>query len=653
MTGRSSLPANLGRNRTGGGIQKRRQSARLDREGDLDMGGQAPTGPRARPISGAKPRPTRSNTAPGQKPEAGPSKGFRPVRSNARHPVGTVNGIKQPAGGFIEMKVSGWKELKVTNSETIVFLERRLKEKLRRVRPVGDNIMFQVPLVKVPTILEFDNIKFAGGNLRIQPVNELPASIQAAIKPTVDRSEEAQQLATLLKNVLQSRYIATSKMLDLSALGTHPQLQGSGFFDQDSTRAKMFPAMMKVADEQFTNRAEKRDSVVSVNLASNTLNDISMVASLAATFPELKNLSLENNNITTFKQLEPWRFKFRKLEQLLLTGNPITQLPNYREDCRKWWKSLVMLDNEYYPDPPPALRNDTAAGPGPFPPMPLMIQPSGVIEDQDHTNEFLSTFFPAFDTDRQLCVQTFYNHQSMFSISVNVSAPRLSGDTKHNIQKWDAYIPKSRNMVRLRNPTAIKDRCAKGPTAILKIWNTLPRTFHDVTDPLKWNYDSRNISYEDTVGMLLTVHGEYEEPENVAMEGIASKRSFTRTILVLPNGAGGYLVRRDMLLVRAYGGSSAWQAATLMPQPPPPPQPQPQPVVAQVTEQAAVQPVADPKEQMLQMIQQLISQTGLTPKFAEMCLEQTGWDLTKAMHAFNKVRASGSLPPDALAQPVV
>ncbi|KAK6510161.1 nuclear mRNA export, poly(A)+RNA binding protein [Arthrobotrys musiformis] len=648
MTGRSSLPANLGRRTGGGGIQKRRASARLDREGDLDMSGQTPTGPRARPISGAKTRPTRPNAASGQKTEAGPSKGFRPVRNAARHPVGSVNGIKQPAGGFIEMKVSGWKELKVTNTETILFLERRLKEKLRRVRPVGDNIMFQIPLVKVPTVLEWDNVAFAGGHLRIQPVNELPASIQAAIKPTVDRSEEAQQLAQLLKGVLVSRYIADAKMLDLSALGTHPQLQGSGFFSQESTRAKLFPAMMKVADEQFTNRAEKRESVVSVNLSGNTLNDISMVASLAATFPELKNLSLENNNITSFKQLEPWRFKFRKLEQLILLGNPITQLPNYREDCRKWWKTLSMLDYEAYPDPPPASRTDRSAGPGPFPPMPLTLQPSGIVDDQDHTNNFLSTFFPMFDSDRKLCLQNFYDELSMFSISVNVSAPRLSGDTKHNIQKWDSYIPKSRNMVRLRNPTAIKDRCARGRAAILKNWDTLPRTLHDVTDPTKWNYDSKNVSFEDTVGMVMTVHGEYEEPENVAMEGIASKRSFTRTFLVLPNGANGYLIRRDMWLVRAYGGSSAWQEETLSPAPPQPagvPQ-----IPGQAVALIAEQPSADPKQQM---VEQLMLQSGLTPKYAEMCLEQTGWDLAKAMQAFNEVRATGTLPPDALTQQAV
>lgn len=553
------------------------------------------------------------------------------------------------------MKVSGWKNIpKVNDIETIIFLEKKLKEKLRKPRAVGENILFQIPLVKVPAVLEWDNVAFAGGNLRIQAVNELPASIQAALKPAVDRSEQAQQTAVLLKNVLISRYVPDIKMLDLSALATHPQLQGSGFFSQESTRAKMFPALMKVADEQFTNRAEKREQVVSVNLSNNTLPDVNMVVSLAMTFPELRNLSLENNNIATFKQLEVWKYKFRKLEQLILTGNPITQLPNYREECRKWWKTLVMLDNIVYPEPPPAAKDNRSAGPGPFPPMPLTIQPAGIVDDQEHTNKFLSTFFPAYDADRKNCSRLFYNETSLFSISVNVSAPRLSGDTKHNIQKWDAYIPKSRNMVRLRNPTAIKDRCAKGPINILKIWDTLPRTLHDVRDASKWNYDSRNILFGDIIGIQMTVHGEYEEPENVAREGIASKRSFSRSFFVLPNGTDGYLVRRDVLIVRAYGGSHAWA-------PEAPPQVQ-QPVNAAVS--AAIVgiptpqqiPTQQPQAQMdpkQQMIAQLMSQTGLTPTYAQMCLDQTGWDLAKAMQAFNEVRASGTLPPDALTQSAV
>ncbi|KAF3932501.1 hypothetical protein ABW19_dt0209690 [Dactylella cylindrospora] len=637
MTGRNSLPASLARRSGGvssGGIQKRRSTGRIDKEGDLDMGGQVPAAPRARPISGAKPRVTRSGALTGQRSETGPAKGLRPNRNPARAPVGTVRGVKQPTGGFIEMKVSGWKGI-ASDTETVIFLERKTKEKFRRPKAVGEQILFQIPLVKVPSVLEWDNVAFAGTHLRIQAVNELPASIQAALKPAADRSEQAQQTAVVLKNVLISRYRADAKMLDLSALASDPQLQASGFFSQESTTTKMFPALMKVADEQFTNRAEKREQVVSVNLANNNLPDIGMVASLAVTFPELKNLSLENNNITTFKQLEPWKYKFRKLEQLILTGNPINQVPNYREECRKWWKTLVMLDNIVYPEPPVTAKANQSAGPGPFPPMPVEIKP-GIVDDQEHTNDFLSTFFPLFDSDRKACLSAFYNETSLFSISVNVSAPRLAGDTKHNIQKWDAYIPKSRNMIRLRNPTAIKDRCAKGPANILKTWETLPRTLHDVSDPTKWSYDSRNLPFGDTICMQMTVHGEYEEPENVAREGVASKRSFSRMFIVLPRGPeGGYLVARDVLIVRAYGGHHAWS-------------PEAQVAVAQQPQvPGAPQAQLDPKQQM---ILQLMSQTGLTEQYAQLCLDQTGWDLAKAMQAFNEVRASGNLPPDALTQ---
>lgn len=240
--------------------------------------------------------------------------------------------------------------------------------------------------------MEWDNVAFAGGNLKIQSLTDLPASIQATIKSNTDRSEEAQQISVVLKNVLISRYNAEHRMLNFSSLITDPELNKLGFFNQQSTTAKMFPAMMKVADEQFTSKAEKREQVVSVDLSNNGLTDLQFVASLAITFPELKNLSLANNGIETWKQLDVWKYKFRKLDQLILSGNPIEKTPNYREEARKWWKTLTMLDTVPYPDPPPASKTSKDGHPGAFPQMALQVQPTGIIDDEVHTNAFLSTY---------------------------------------------------------------------------------------------------------------------------------------------------------------------------------------------------------------------------------------------------------------------
>jgi nuclear RNA export factor len=63
------------------------------------------------------------------------------------------------------------------------------------------------------------------------------------------------------------------------------------------------------------------------------------------TFPDLKNLSLEGNLIEDLKGLEGWRSRFRGLEQLILSGNPVTSLSNYKDEMIRRYPKLIMLDN--------------------------------------------------------------------------------------------------------------------------------------------------------------------------------------------------------------------------------------------------------------------------------------------------------------------
>lgn len=130
------------------------------------------------------------------------------------------------------------------------------------------------------------------------------------------------------------------------------------------------------------------------------------------------------------------------------------------------------------------------------------------------------------------------------------------------------------------------------------------------------------------MALHMTIHGEYEEPENIAKEGVASKRSFSRVFIVLPKttGEAGYLIAKDMLMVRAFGGNAGWDAQVLNPAPA---QAQPPVAAGQVAGQIP------PPQQAL--IEQVMQRTGLTAQYATLCLEQTGWDLEKAIIAFNEV----------------
>lgn len=109
--------------------------------------------------------------------------------------------------------------------------------------------------------------------------------------------------------ILGKRYYPDTKLLDLSKLGTDPDLQAMGMFNSVSTESKFFPALMKVWEMQFPNASERRAAVESVSLAHNQLPSIAAVTTLAQTIPNLKNLDLSNNNLKDDKSVSAWRWK--------------------------------------------------------------------------------------------------------------------------------------------------------------------------------------------------------------------------------------------------------------------------------------------------------------------------------------------------------
>ena len=145
--------------------------------------------------------------------------------------------------------------------------------------------------------------------------------------------------------MLGRRYNPETKILDLTTLGTDPEFASTGIFEEHSSQSKFFPALMKICDSVFTSRKQKAEMVLGITLANNNLPNVASVTTLAPTFPDLKNLDLSNNNIRSLKSLEAWRRKFRSLEILLLTGNPIeTEEPTYGEEVVKWFPTLRYLN---------------------------------------------------------------------------------------------------------------------------------------------------------------------------------------------------------------------------------------------------------------------------------------------------------------------
>lgn len=204
-------------------------------------------------------------------------------------------------------------------------------------------MIIYVPTTDLQTVLNWDKAKFAGVNIKITAdvVTEL---FNTTIDDATPTNSSTRETINILEEVLRTRYNPETKMLDLTKLGQDPNLKLNGFFELNSTTSKMFPALMSIADKKFETAQQKRELIQSVDLSGNQLTSIAPVTTLSITFPDLKNLSLENNVLEDFKSIESWKNRFKTLEQLVMTGNPITNLPGYREEIIRRYPKLTMLD---------------------------------------------------------------------------------------------------------------------------------------------------------------------------------------------------------------------------------------------------------------------------------------------------------------------
>ncbi|KAK7206938.1 hypothetical protein BZA70DRAFT_236236 [Myxozyma melibiosi] len=388
------------------------------------------------------------------------------------------------------------------------------------------------------------------------------------------QSSDTQSTIQILQTFLYSRLDQQHKLLSLSGMYSDPYLLQNGLLANDNLRAKMFTALMKIAAN-----SEMKD-VESVDLSRNSLRELTPVTTLAQTYPRLKNLSLAENAIDQWRHLDIWRQKFRELNELVLLGNPITSLPNYRAEVIRRFPSLKMLDGE-------------TVGPNPFQAnitkLPIATRP-GFFENeqiQSITMDFLGKFLQVYDSDRTQLLP-LYDSMSMFSISLNTGVPREMGVAaggkggghyntfQGSSQNWSSYIPLSRNLVRIHVSQRREARLAVGQEQIMGLLRSLPATRHDLSSPEKFSIDAwtmRGLRTAEDAGIMLIVHGEFEEPspqqtqpnraprqgqqQQQQQQGL--KRSFDRAMTLLPVAATGeILVVSDTLTVRSWAGSRAW-----------------------------------------------------------------------------------------------
>jgi nuclear RNA export factor len=565
----------------------------------------------------------------------------------ASNPGGCITSLKD----FIERKASKFagRNIKITSSRT-----------------QGSSLIINALPDDAEHLLKLNTFSFAGAPLEVEQNNKSPEPEEkrrrsnSNSKP--EESEGAKELKLKLKSMLDRRYNPETKLLDLSSLGVNdPEFAGTEMFETQSRKQKFVPALMKVCNEGFPNAQKKREAVVSISLASNALPDVSAITTIAQTFPEIINLDLSNNQIKNLAGLKAWSRRFKSLDHLILSGNPIeTTQPDYHKQITNWFRTLRTLNNVQVRSEEEAAKHRKPLKLAP------VIAPTVFHDVNQIGQNFITQFFPNFDTNRTHLVTSLYDSESTFTVTANTSGHHSDDDWKP--ASYGDWFKSSHNLLRITGLPARLKRCYKGTTDICNIWNSLPKTTHPdiMGEPQRWCIECVPVpglpdpwgqSASGSAGLQITVHGQFAEP-NPATGEIAAMRSFDRTFLLgAGGGMGGTRVISDTLTLRAYGGFDGFTPTNIaniangqnvsLQHGHGHPVPVDTAPGASMEVNNPVYPPGDAEQQakMQQLVLELSQITGLTLHYAQLCMEQANWDASVALPMFEQVKAT--LPAEA------
>ncbi|CAD6648825.1 HN1_G0022640.mRNA.1.CDS.1 [Saccharomyces cerevisiae] len=594
------------------------------------------------------------------------------------HNVGNINMMaqQQMQQNRIKISVRNWQN--ATMNDLINFISRNARVAVFDAHVEGPLVIGYVnSKAEAESLMKWNGVRFAGSNLKFELLDNNGAS--AGTSDTI----------SFLRGVLLKRYDPQTKLLNLGALHSDPELIQKGVFSSISTQSKMFPAMMKLAS------TEKSLIVESVNLADNQLKDISAISTLAQTFPNLKNLCLANNQIFRFRSLEVWKNKFKDLRELLMTNNPITTDKLYRTEMLRLFPKLVVLDNVIVRDEQ-KLQSVYS--------LPMKIQQFFFENDAlgQSSTDFATNFLNLWDNNREQLLN-LYSPQSQFSVSVDSTIPPSTVTDSDQTPAFGYYMSSSRNISKVSSEKSIQQRLSIGQESINSIFKTLPKTKHHLQEQPN-EYSMETISYPQINGFVITLHGFFEEtgkPElesnkktgknnyqknrrynhgyNSTSNNKLSKKSFDRTWVIVPMN-NSVIIASDLLTVRAYS-TGAWKTASIAITQPPqqqasvlpqvasmnpnittPPQPQPSVVPGGMSIPGAPQGamVMAPTLQLppdvqsrlnpvqLELLNKLHLETKLNAEYTFMLAEQSNWNYEVAIKGFQS--SMNGIPREAFVQ---
>ncbi|KAI9457196.1 NTF2-like protein [Russula earlei] len=468
------------------------------------------------------------------------------------------------------------------------------------------------------------------------------------------------------KRFVQRRWDPQTRFLNLERMSE----------DEMITRAGLLPPGVpggtgKEAAVIFKLASQLKPPVRTISLANNNLQSTHVITTIAHYLPNLANLSLENNNLRVWKdldsisQLSDKKDKLFKLRELILIGNPIREveyqnnrMDTYRNNIMRRFPTLEILDKEpvtkiSFDVPQPSHPAGSSGSHPTAKDFPAPMQPpliAGV--DGGIITSFFARFFPLFDTHRA-ALSNLYNEFATFSFQANTSIPARAKIQGFQYSKempnqrhleWSPWLGAgSRNLSRV---AGVVDKMLKsihvGRENVLSAMASLPRTKHDIVGSAeKFCIDAWPVTHEDRTTLFLSIHGQLVE------EPVGGVRSFDRSFVLVPALEGSRAksngwdveILSDQLVIRGYSSHEAWSPGPLLVQAAPSVVPSAS-LPASVLQELGLIP-----EPQRSLVTQICMLTRLNVRFAVDCLQNNAWDVDQAVAKFEQVK--GTLGRDA------
>lgn len=145
-------------------------------------------------------------------------------------------------------------------------------------------------------------------------------------------------VSNILIELIRGRYQPNNKFLDLGNLASDPAIQAANLHTQNAE--KVFAAIFVLCEKRIFETREKRTEMVeAISFKGNGLKSLKEILPAASTFVQTKALDLSDNNFSQMRDITWWKKRFPRLEQIILSGNPVDS-PQTREEVKTWYPNL-------------------------------------------------------------------------------------------------------------------------------------------------------------------------------------------------------------------------------------------------------------------------------------------------------------------------